>query len=49
MPRLPGPLHQGETYEEALENIRDLIRLHLERNTPPVVKIVGVATVEIEA
>ena len=29
-PELQGCYTQGDTYEEALENIRDAIRLHLE-------------------
>ena len=29
-PELPGCYTQGETYEDALENIKDAIRLHLE-------------------
>jgi predicted RNase H-like HicB family nuclease len=29
-PELQGCYSQGETYEEALENIRDAIRLHIE-------------------
>ena len=30
VPLLPGCHTQGETYEEALENIKDAIKLHLE-------------------
>ncbi len=29
-PELQGCASQGETYEEALDNIRDAIRLHVE-------------------
>jgi len=29
-PELQGCYSQGETYEEALENIRDALRLHVE-------------------
>jgi predicted RNase H-like HicB family nuclease len=29
-PQLQGCYTQGDTYEEALENIRDAIRLHIE-------------------
>jgi predicted RNase H-like HicB family nuclease len=29
-PELQGCYTQGETYEEALENVRDAIRLHVE-------------------
>lgn len=29
-PRLQGCYSQGDSYEEALENIRDAIKLHLE-------------------
>jgi predicted RNase H-like HicB family nuclease len=47
-PSFQGCYTQGDTYEEAMENIRDLIRLHLERNSPATMKVVGVASVEIE-
>jgi predicted RNase H-like HicB family nuclease len=30
VPSLPGCYTQGETYDEALENIKDAIRLHIE-------------------
>lgn len=30
VPELQGCYTQGDTYEEALENIRDAIRLHIE-------------------
>jgi predicted RNase H-like HicB family nuclease len=30
VPLLPGCYTQGETYEEALENIKDAIKLHIE-------------------
>lgn len=32
-PALQGCYSQGETYEEAIENIRDAVRLHLEDRT----------------
>jgi len=32
-PSLQGCYSQGETYEEALENIKDAIRLHVEDST----------------
>jgi len=32
-PELQGCYSQGDTYEEALENIRDVIHLHLEDRT----------------
>ncbi|MGH9557187.1 MAG: type II toxin-antitoxin system HicB family antitoxin [Terriglobales bacterium] len=34
-PALQGCYSQGETYEEALQNIRDAIRLHLEDRIAP--------------
>ena len=30
VPALPGCVTQGETYEEALENIKDAIKLHID-------------------
>jgi len=30
VPLLPGCYTQGDTYEEALENIKDALRLHIE-------------------
>ena len=30
IPLLPGCYTQGDTYEEALENIKDALRLHIE-------------------
>ena len=30
VPSVPGCATQGDTYEEALENIKDAIRLHIE-------------------
>ena len=32
VPSLPGCISQGETYEEALENIKEAIELYLEPN-----------------
>lgn len=48
-PSFQGCYTQGDTYEQAMENIRDLIRLHLARGSPQPSRSVGVATVEIEA
>ena len=30
VPALPGCISEGDSYEEALENIKDAIRLHVE-------------------
>ena len=32
-PALQGSYSQGDTYEEAVENIKDAVRLHLEDRT----------------
>ncbi len=51
-PSLQGCYSQGETYEEALENIKDAIRLHLEDRLAdgeeiPQPKSVSLSTVEV--
>jgi predicted RNase H-like HicB family nuclease len=51
-PALQGCYSQGETYEEAVENIKDAIRLHLEdRNADgeglPEAVSVSLSTVEV--
>jgi predicted RNase H-like HicB family nuclease len=37
VPSLPGCVSQGETYDEAIENIREAIGLHLESDEEMVV------------
>mgnify|MGYP001038802192 CR=1 FL=1 len=51
-PQLQGCYTQGDTYEEALENIRDAIRLHIEDRLAdgealPELEAVSVTAVEI--
>jgi predicted RNase H-like HicB family nuclease len=51
-PQLQGCYTQGDTYEEALENIRDAIKLHIkdrlaEGEPLPKLEAVSVTTVEI--
>lgn len=51
-PELPGCYTQGDTYEEALENIEDAIRLHIEDRSAseeniPQTRHVSLAAVEI--
>ena len=51
-PALQGCYSQGETYEVALENIKDAIRLHLEdlrktRQPIPSPEAIGVTTLEL--
>jgi predicted RNase H-like HicB family nuclease len=51
-PALQGCYSQGDTYEEALENIRDAIRLHIEDRLAdgeeiPAPKLVSLSTVEV--
>ena len=51
-PELQGCYSQGETYEEALENIKDAIRLHAEdrfssREEIPERESISVSTVEV--
>ncbi len=51
-PTLEGCYSQGETYEEAVENIKDAIRLHIEDRLAdgeeiPELKSVSLSTVEV--
>ena len=51
-PELQGCYSQGETYEEALDNIRDAIKLHIEdrledKEEVPTTASVSLATVDI--
>lgn len=51
-PELQGWYTQGSTYEEALENIRDAIRLHIEDRISsgesiPQQKMVSLTTVDV--
>jgi predicted RNase H-like HicB family nuclease len=51
-PELQGCYTQGESYEEALENIRDAIRLHIEdrvrnREAISVVETISLTSVEV--
>ncbi len=51
-PALQGCYSQGETYEEALENIKDAIRLHItdrlaDGEEIPELKSVSLSTVEV--
>jgi len=51
-PELQGCYAQGETYEEASENIRDAIRLHLEdhlsaKEELPESESISLSTIEI--
>ena len=53
-PELQGCYSQGDNYEEAVENIKDAIRLHLEdrvadKEKIPAEKSVSLSTVEIAA
>lgn len=52
-PDLQGCYSQGETYEEALANIEDAIRLHLEDRVAsgepvPTSHMISVATLEVQ-
>lgn len=52
-PLLQGCYTQGDSYEEAIDNIEDAIRLHLEdrlaNNEPiPTVEMVSLATLEVQ-
>ncbi len=52
-PELQGCYTQGETYEEALANIEDAIRLHLEDRVAngenvPSSHMISVATLEVQ-
>ncbi len=51
-PELQGCYSQGGTYEEAIKNIKDVIKLHLEdrfsaREELPEVKSISLSTVEV--
>ncbi len=51
-PTLEGCYSQGETYEEAVKNIKDAIRLHIEDRLAdgeeiPELKSVSLSTVEV--
>lgn len=51
-PELQGCYSQGDTYEDALENIKDVIKLHLEdrvkgKEELPENKSVSLSTVEV--
>ncbi|HII76668.1 MAG TPA: type II toxin-antitoxin system HicB family antitoxin [Methanolinea sp.] len=51
-PELQGCYSQGSTYEEALDNIRDAIRLHLEDRIScgeavPQPKMVSITTLDV--
>ena len=51
-PELQGCYSQGNTYEEALENIKDAIKLHLEdrlisKEKMPLEKSISLSTVEV--
>ncbi|HMR66026.1 MAG TPA: type II toxin-antitoxin system HicB family antitoxin [Anaerolineae bacterium] len=52
-PLIQGCYTQGDSYEEAMENIEDAIRLHLEdllaNNEPiPSVEMISLATLEVQ-
>ena len=51
-PELQGCYSQGDTYEEAMENVRDAIKLHLkdrikEREKIPRDRFISLSTVEV--
>lgn len=51
-PELQGCYSQGDTYEEAMENVKDAIRLHAEdrvaaREELPEEKSISLSTVEV--
>ena len=53
-PELQGCYSQGKTYEEAMKNIRDAIKLHIddraaEKETVPTGRSVSVASVAVAA
>ena len=48
VPALPGCFTQGDTMEEALENAKEAIQLHLEGATPIPIHGVQVAKVHVE-
>jgi len=52
-PQLQGCYTQGETYEKALENIKDVIKLHVEdkivnKEEVARLKSISLSTVEVE-
>lgn len=50
-PELQGCYTQGDSYEEALENIKDAIRLHLEdkiENNEPIPEIESISLTSLE-
>lgn len=50
-PELQGCYTQGESYEEALENIRDAIRLHIEdrvRNGEAITVVESISLTSVE-
>lgn len=54
-PELQGCYSQGNTYEEALENIKDAIQLHVEdriaeqEEIPESIKSISLSTIEVTA
>jgi predicted RNase H-like HicB family nuclease len=48
VPALPGCFSQGDTKEEALEHVKEAIRLHLQGTTPIPIQGVQVAKVHVE-
>ncbi len=48
VPALPGCISQGETKEEALENIQEAIQLYLEPDTDDIVVHKKAKIVEVE-
>ena len=47
VPALPGCISQGETYEEALENIREAIELYLEPDEGELLQYSQLKVVEV--
>jgi Uncharacterized conserved protein len=52
-PELQGCYAQGETYEEVIENIKDVIRLHLEdmiesKEAIPEIEYISLTSLEVE-
>lgn len=53
-PELQGCYSQGDTYEEAMKNIKDAIRLHVQdrmadRERLPVMRSMSIGSVEVAA
>jgi len=53
-PELQGCYSQGDTYEEALANIKDVIKLHIEDRTAdaeelPAVEYISLSSIEVPA